>query len=90
MVYGFGKPAICVDVHVHRISNRLGLVDTKKPEETEVLLEIILPRKYWLNVNHAMVRFGQQVCLPRNPKHKECLLRGQCDLFKEKGKWAKG
>ena len=87
MVYAFGKPEICVDVHVHRISNRLGLVNTKQPEETETELKKVVPKKYWLKLNHSMVRFGQKTCLPRNPKHEECSLRGRCDLFNKKGKW---
>lgn len=87
MVYGFGKPAICVDVHVHRISNRLGLVCAKTPEETEAALETVVPKIYWLKLNHSMVRFGQKICLPRNPRHAECALRKQCDFFNKKGKW---
>lgn len=90
MVYAFSKPEICVDVHMHRISNRLGVVNTKTPEETESGLREILPKKHWLKINQAMVRFGQKTCLPRNPKHEECGLRGQCDFFKKKGKWKNG
>ena len=89
MVYGFGKPAICVDVHVHRISNRLGLVNTKTPEETEAELTKLVPKKYWLKLNHSMVRFGQKICLPRNPRHEECALKKQCDFFQGKGQWKK-
>ncbi len=88
VVYAFGKPAICVDVHVHRISNRIGIVDTKKPDETEAELNKIIPKKYWLSINHSMVRFGQETCRPRNPKHQECALQKQCDFFNRKGKWA--
>ncbi len=60
----FGKPAICVDVHVHRISNRLGLVDAGTPEETEAQLQKIFPKDQWIGINHTMVRFGQRVCKP--------------------------
>ncbi len=87
MIYGFGKPEICVDVHVHRISNRLGMVTTKTPEETEAELKRIVPKRYWLKLNHSMVRFGQKICLPRNPRHWKCALREQCDFFNGKGKW---
>jgi len=86
MVYAFGLPEICVDVHVHRISNRLGLVDTKNPEETEAALKEIVPKKHWLKLNHSMVRFGQKTCLPRNPKHGNCPIKKYCDFFNKKGK----
>jgi endonuclease-3 len=89
MVYGFKKPAICVDVHVHGISNRLGLVNTKTPEETEAELTKLVPKKYWLKLNHSMVRFGQKICLPRNPRHEKCALKKQCDFFQGKGQWKK-
>jgi endonuclease-3 len=79
LVYGFRKPAIPVDVHVHRISNRLGIVNTKTPERTELELEKFLPRKFWIEINHLMVRHGQKTCLPRNPKCGECLLKSKCD-----------
>jgi len=89
LVYAFQKPAICVDTHVHRISNRLGLVKTKTPEQTEVALTKLLPKKYWLKLNHSMVRFGQKVCLPQKPRHWQCRLREQCNLFKQERKRAK-
>jgi endonuclease-3 len=87
LVYAFKKPEICVDTHVHRVSNRLGLVDTGTAEETEAALRKVVPKKYWLNLNHLMVRFGQRVCLPRNPRHSECPLREQCDFANKRGKW---
>jgi len=87
MVYGFNEFDLPADVHVHRISNRIGLVKTKTPEETEIELKKVVPRKYWREINHLMVRFGQQVCLPRNPKHKECGLQEICDFYRGKGKW---
>ncbi|MCD4702045.1 MAG: endonuclease III [Candidatus Aegiribacteria sp.] len=74
----FGKPSICVDVHVHRISNRLGLVDTQSPEETEFALQKIFPRAEWTGINHIMVRFGQEICRPIKPLCSECPLRNQC------------
>ncbi|MDO5836984.1 MAG: endonuclease III [Methanobacterium sp.] len=81
LVYGFQKPAIPVDVHVHRISNRLGLVDTKNPEETEVELEKIVPRDYWIELNDLMVQFGQTICRPLSPKHQECPLQEICQYY---------
>ncbi|MDP2846543.1 MAG: endonuclease III, partial [Candidatus Methanoperedens sp.] len=60
LVYGFGKDAIAVDTHVHRSSNRLGLVNTKTPEETELELREVLPKKHWRHINELLVRFGQE------------------------------
>jgi len=81
LVYGFQKPAIPVDVHVHRISNRLGLVNTQKPEETEEELEKIVPREYWIELNDLMVQFGQTICRPQSPLHEECPLQKLCDYY---------
>ncbi|MBI4813457.1 MAG: endonuclease III [Methanobacterium sp.] len=81
LVYGFQIPAIPVDVHVHRISNRLGLVDTKHPEETEVELEKLVPREYWIELNDLMVQFGQTICRPQSPRHEECPLQELCDYY---------
>ena len=75
----FRKPAICVDVHVHRIMNRMGLVKTSTPLETEMALRGILPEKYWRTWNACFVSHGQRVCLPRNPRCGECRLRRWCD-----------
>ena len=74
----FGIPSICVDVHVHRISNRLGLVSTSTPEETEVALRSVFPEDWWSRINHVMVRFGQTVCRPVGPRCGECEFRGWC------------
>ncbi|MBD3389837.1 endonuclease III [Candidatus Micrarchaeota archaeon] len=74
----FGKPAVAVDVHVHRIANRLGWVETKNPLDTENKLLELLPEKLVRRCNRAMVGYGQTVCLPRNPKCRECKLRGEC------------
>ena len=76
---GFKKPAICVDVHVHRISNRFGLVHTKTPLETEMRLREILPRPYWMAWNSHLVAFGQNRCQPRNPKCGGCPVAKWCD-----------
>jgi endonuclease III len=83
LVYGFNKPAIPVDTHVHRISNRLGLVETKTPEETEARLVETVPRRYWLSLNDLFVRFGQTVCKPIGPKCEECSLRARCRYYRE-------
>jgi endonuclease-3 len=81
LVYGFGKPAIPVDTHVHRISNRLGIVNTKTPEQTELDLMKKVPKKYWLQLNELFVRFGQTVCKPIGPKCDICSLRPVCDYY---------
>ena len=75
---GFGVPAICVDTHVHRISNRLGLVKTKSPAQTEAELKIILPKKYWSEFNKLMVMWGQNICVPISPKCSICPLQPLC------------
>jgi len=80
---GVGKPAICVDVHVHRISNRIGLVKTKNPEETEFKLMKILPKKYWKDINFVLVAFGQTICKPVKPKCKECPIVKYCEHDKK-------
>ena len=76
---GFNKPAICVDVHVHRIFNRLGYIKTKNPEETEFALRKKLPVKYWIDINTLMVTHGQNVCKPINPKCSECPIEKYCE-----------
>ncbi len=75
---GFNIPAICVDVHVHRISNRTGYVKTKTPEETELTLREILPKKYWIDYNTILVTHGQNVCKPINPKCNICSVKDYC------------
>jgi endonuclease-3 len=69
---GFGLPGICVDTHVHRISNRMGWVATRTPEHTEEALMVILPRRYWIGVNELLVRYGQAVCTPLSPRCSAC------------------
>lgn len=81
LVYGFRKPAIPVDVHVHRISNRIGIVNTKNPEETEIVLQKSIDRKYWIAVNETFVVFGQNVCLPIKPKCNVCRLTKLCKYY---------
>lgn len=75
---GFNKPAICVDVHVHRIFNRLGYVKTKTPEETEYALREKLPVKYWLDINTLLVTHGQNVCKPQKPNCSACPISEYC------------
>lgn len=75
---GFGIPAICVDTHVHRISNRLGLVTTKTPEQTEAALKVLLPEKHWSEYNKLMVMWGQNICVPISPKCSICPLLPLC------------
>ncbi len=78
-VIAFKKPGICVDVHVHRITNRLGYVQTKIPFETEMALRKKLPKKYWLMFNSYLVAFGQNHCFPRNPKCSSCMIYDECE-----------
>jgi len=84
LVYAFEEPAIPVDTHVHRISNRLGLVDTKTPEETEMELRKKVPKKYWLPINNTFVMYGQNICKPISPMCNVCKIRKNCDYFKTK------
>jgi endonuclease-3 len=79
LAYGFGKPAIAVDTHVHRISNLLGLVRTATPEDTELALSLIIPEKRWLDVNRLLVRHGQSVCRPSGPHCADCPISHLCD-----------
>jgi endonuclease-3 len=75
---GFGKPGICVDIHVHRISNRWGYVKTRTPEETETALRARLPRRYWIGYNDLLVSFGQNICRPVSPRCSRCPVRRWC------------
>jgi endonuclease-3 len=74
----FHKPGICVDTHVHRISNRWGLVRTKTPEQTEAALRKVLPRRYWIEINGLLVAFGQTICQPVSPLCSRCSLARRC------------
>ncbi len=76
---GYNIPAICVDVHVHRICNRLGYVKTKNPEETEFALREKLPKKYWLDINTLLVTHGQNICKPIKPNCQECPIENFCN-----------
>ena len=79
LVFGFGKPAIPVDTHVHRISNRLGWVRTRTPEETETALSKLIPRVRWLDVNELMVTHGKNICKPLNPRCDICPIARYCN-----------
>ena len=78
LALGFNKPAICVDVHVHRICNRLGYIQTKTPEETEFALREKLPQKHWLAINTILVTHGQNVCKPTKPNCEACPISEYC------------
>lgn len=75
---GFGIDAICVDTHVHRISNRMGWIQTKTPEESEKALEKIMPKRYWIPLNELLVTFGQRVCKPISPWCSQCPVSDVC------------
>ncbi len=74
----FERPAICVDIHVHRISNRLGLIKTKTPEETELALQKIIDKKYWIIFNDLLVKHGQNICTPTSPWCSKCKIKDLC------------
>jgi endonuclease-3 len=78
LAHAFLKDALAVDTHVHRISNRLGLVKTKNPEETETELKKVFPQKYWRHINLLLVKLGQNICRPISPKCEVCVLNDIC------------
>jgi len=84
LVYAFEKPAIPVDIHVHRISNRLGLVQTKTPEETEQELMKKIQKKYWIEINDTFVMYGQNICKPVSPMCEVCKIKKNCEYYKSK------
>ena len=84
LVYAYEKPAIPVDIHVHRISNRLGLVDTKTPEDTEQELMKKIPKKFWIEINDTFVMYGQNICKPINPMCDVCKIKRNCKYYKSK------
>jgi endonuclease-3 len=79
LAFAFGKEVLPIDIHCHRIPNRLGWVETKSPEDTEKRLMEILPRKYWREFNSAFVQFGREICLPVSPKCSECVVSEFCE-----------
>ncbi len=84
LAYTFKKPAIAVDIHVHRLSNRIGWVKSVKPEVTEEKLKQIVPRQEWINVNRLFVGHGQTICLPRKPRCEVCLIVNHCEFGNKK------
>ena len=76
---GYGKPGICVDTHVHRISNRLGYVNTKNPDATEMALREKLPPQWWIPINDILVAFGQSLCKPISPWCSRCAVEKYCE-----------
>ena len=79
MVYGFKKNVcIPIDIHCHRIPNRLGWIKTRNPIETEKMLMKIIPKKYWLDFNELFVSFGQNICVPVSPFCSKCFVREYC------------
>lgn len=76
---GYGIPSICVDTHVHRISNRLGWIRTKNPHQTESALKKIIPKSYWIELNTTLVAFGQNICLPISPFCNRCSVNKYCE-----------
>jgi len=76
---GYNKPGICVDTHVHRITNRWGYVRTKTPEKTEAALRARLPKRYWIIINDLLVTYGQNICKPISPICSQCKIRRYCD-----------
>jgi endonuclease-3 len=75
---GYNIPAICVDIHVHRISNRLGWVKTKLPQQTEEALRVIIPKQQWIDLNTTLVTFGQNICVPVSPNCSRCWVYKFC------------
>ncbi|NDB63398.1 MAG: endonuclease III [Nitrosopumilaceae archaeon] len=84
LVYAFEQPAIPVDIHVHRISNRLGLVETKTPEQTEQALMEKIPKKFWLQINDTFVMYGQNICKPISPMCNVCKIKKSCKYYATK------
>ena len=83
LAYAFRIPSIPVDVHVHRISNRIGLVKTKTPEETEQALLKTIPKEHWLDINELLVTHGQTICLPRTPQCPKCPITEWCNYYQK-------
>ncbi len=88
LVYGFGVPRIPTDTHVHRVSNRLGLVRTKTPEATERRLMQTVPKEYWLHINELFIRFGKDICRPIGPRCPQCSFTSFCRFY-PRTKWSR-
>jgi endonuclease-3 len=85
LIYAFEKPALCVDTHMHRISNRLGWVHTRTPDQTEKALEQVVPRDYWAGSNRLFLQHGRAVCTPGVPRCSVCPVRQWCAYGQEPG-----
>jgi len=85
-ILSFGIDTICVDTHVHRISNRIGFVKTKTPEQTESALKQKIPEKWWKRINTMFVVYGKKICLPIGPKCEECIVKDFCKHRKNRSK----
>jgi endonuclease-3 len=83
LLFAFQEPAIPVDTHVHRISNRWGIVDTNDPDKTEVELKKAAPKKLWIDLNDLMVQFGQTICKPTHPQCDKCPITDLCKYYHE-------
>jgi len=79
LTIGYGLPGICVDTHVHRVVNRLGLVSAKTPDKTELELRKVLPERYWIGINDLLVKYGQNICRPISPFCSRCAIAPFCD-----------
>ena len=82
--YAMEIPSVCVDTHVHRISNLMGLVKTKTPEETEYALMELIPRERWSDINRYLVRHGQEICQPNRPHCEKCMVNDMCQYAEKK------
>ena len=82
--YAFHKPAIAVDIHVHRIANRLGWIETEKPEDSEQALQKVIPKDLWIKVNMLLVGHGQTICTPKNPQCEICPVNEYCQYGRRK------
>lgn len=78
LIYAFDKPALCVDIHMHRITNRLGWVHTTTPDQTEKALEKVIPQDLWIGSNRLFLQFGRSICVPGIPTCSECPVRQWC------------
>ncbi len=78
VTFAFGLPGICVDTHVHRITNRVGFIRTRTPEQTEMALRRRLPRRHWIELNDLLVAFGQTICHPTSPRCSVCPIEDRC------------
>ncbi|MFN7160263.1 MAG: endonuclease III [Candidatus Gracilibacteria bacterium] len=79
----FGIPALAVDTHVYRVTNRLGIVHEKEPLKTEQALLKVIPKKWWIDGHHLFILHGRRICIARKPKCEECPVRGKCEYYKK-------